>query len=55
MKKLAKAMAEFQTYIEHNAAFIPNYGGRNHNGEVISSVAAESDVYQVISKRMVKQ
>ena len=54
-KKLAKAVAEFRTYIEHNAASIPNYGERYRNGEAISSAMAESTVNQVISKRMVKQ
>jgi hypothetical protein len=54
-RTLAKAAAEFQTYIEHNAASIPNYGERHRNGEAISSAVAESTVNQVISKRMVKK
>lgn len=53
--KLAKAAAEFHTYIANNAAAIPNYGERYRNGEAISSASAESAVNQVISKRMVKQ
>jgi hypothetical protein len=28
VQKLLKAVEEFQTYIEHNAGFIPNYGER---------------------------
>ena len=48
-------MAEFQTYIENNAASIPNYGERYRNGEAISSTVAESTVNQVISKRLVKR
>ena len=54
-KKLAKAVAEFQTYIETNATSIPNYGERYRNGEAISSAIAESTVNQVISRRMVKK
>jgi len=54
-RKLAKAAAEFRTYIENNAGSIPNYGERYRNGEAISSAVAESAVTQVISKRMVKQ
>ena len=54
-KKLGKAVAECQTYIEENAAFIPNYGERYRNGEAISSAIAESAVNQVISQRRVKQ
>lgn len=53
--KLAKAAAEFHTYIANNAAAIPNYGERYRHGEAISSASAESAVNQVISKRMVKQ
>ena len=54
-KKLAKAVTEFQTYIENNAAFIPNYGEKYRNGEAISSAVAESTVNQVVSRRMVKK
>jgi hypothetical protein len=54
-KKLAKAVTEFQTYIENNGAFIPNYGERYRNGEAISSAIAESTVNQVVSRRMVKK
>ena len=54
-KKLAKAMTEFQTYIENNGAFILNYGERYRNGEAISSAMAESTVNQVVRRRIVKQ
>ncbi len=54
-KKLVKAVTEFQTYIENNAAFIPNYGEKYRNGETISSAIAESTVNQVVSRRMVKK
>ena len=49
------AAAEFHTYIENNAAAIPNYGERYRNGEAISSASAESAISQVISKPMAKQ
>jgi hypothetical protein len=54
-KKLAKALAEFHTYIENNQGAIPNYGERYRNGEAISSATAESTVNQVVSRRMVKK
>ncbi|MBV8886437.1 MAG: ISKra4 family transposase, partial [Chroococcidiopsidaceae cyanobacterium CP_BM_RX_35] len=52
--KLLKTLQEFQTYIENNASFIPNYGERYRYGETISTAFVESTVNQVISKRMVK-
>ena len=53
--KLAKSVAEFQTYITANESFIPNYGDRHRYGEVISTAFVESTVNQVISKRFVKK
>jgi hypothetical protein len=53
--KLTKKVAEFYGYITANEAFIPNYGDRHHDGEVISPALAESTVNQVMSKRLVKQ
>ena len=53
--KLLKTVEEFQTYIEKNAGFIPNYGERWRYGERISTAFVESTVNQVISKRMVKR
>jgi hypothetical protein len=55
IRKLLKAVEEFQTYIEKNAGFIPNYGERWRYGERISTAFVESTVNQVISKRMVKK
>src|SRR5882724_3744524 len=55
VRKLWKAVEEFQTYIEHNAGFIPNYGERWRYGERISTAFVESTVNQVISNRMVKR
>jgi hypothetical protein len=54
-RKLARRVAEFQTYITANENFIPNYGDRYRYGEVISTAFVESTVNQVISKRMVKK
>jgi hypothetical protein len=55
VRKLLKTVEEFQTYIENNAGFIPNYGERWRYGERISTGFVESTVNQVISKRMVKK
>jgi hypothetical protein len=54
-RKLLKAVEEFSTYIQRNRGFIPNYGERYRNGELISSGFVESTVNQVVSKRMVKK
>jgi len=53
-RKLLKQIEDLQTYVEHNQAFIPNYGERYRNGERIASGFVESAVNQVVSKRMVK-
>jgi hypothetical protein len=53
--KLLKALNEFHTYIQANEPFIPNYGERWRNGEIIASSFVESAVNQVVSKRMVKK
>lgn len=54
-RKIAKVLGEFQTYISNNEEFIPNFGERRRNGEMISTAFVESTVNQVISKRMVKK
>jgi hypothetical protein len=54
-QKLAKAVDEFQTYIEANESRIPNYGERWRNDEIIASAFVESAVNEVVSKRMVKR
>jgi len=54
-RKLYKALAEFEHYIEANASWIPNYGERHRVGGAISNAFVESAVNQVISKRMVKK
>jgi hypothetical protein len=55
VRKLLHAMEDFQTYVEHHAGSIPNYGECWRYGERISTAFAESAVNQVISKRMVKR
>jgi hypothetical protein len=55
IQKLWRYLEDFETYITRNEAFIPNFGDRWHNGEVISSGFVESTVNQVISKRFVKK
>ncbi len=55
VRKLLKTVEEFQTYVERNAGFIPNYGERWRSGERISTAFVEPTVNQVISKRMVKK
>ena len=50
--KLLNTSREFQTYIENNASFIPNYGERWRYGETISTAFVESTVNQVISKQL---
>ena len=54
-QKLAKAIAEFHTYITANQQFIPNYGERWRNEDTLSSALVESAVNEVVSKRMVKK
>ena len=54
-RKLLKAVVEFGGYLRANGAWMPNYGERHRNGEVISSAFVESAVNQVVSRRMVKK
>ncbi|MGH9827512.1 MAG: hypothetical protein ACREDR_30160 [Blastocatellia bacterium] len=55
VRKLLKAVKEFDHYIEANASFIPNYGDRYRHGETISTAFVESTVNFVVSKRIVKK
>jgi hypothetical protein len=41
-EKLAAGLAEFEMYIRNNREFIPNFGERYRQGEMISTVFAES-------------
>jgi hypothetical protein len=54
-RKLLRALREFDGYLRANGAWIPNYGERHRNGEMISSAFVESTINQVVSKRMVKR
>lgn len=55
MRKLRRAIGEFQTYISTNSASLINYGERHRSGERISSAFAEATVNTVISKRFAKK
>jgi hypothetical protein len=54
-QKLLKGVEDLHTYVEHNNAFLPNYGERYRNGEKIASGFVESAINQAVSKRMVKK
>lgn len=53
--KVANGLADFQTYIKNNEAFIPNFGDRRRQGERISTGFVESTINQVVSRRFVKK
>jgi hypothetical protein len=55
LKKLARALEEFLTYVDSNAAGIVNYGERYRCGERISTGFVESTINQVVAKRFVKK
>jgi len=55
LKKLERAIAEFNTYIVSNAEGIVNYGERYRCGERISTGFVESTINQVVAKRFVKR
>jgi hypothetical protein len=55
LKKLARALEEFGTYIDNNASGIVNYGERHRCGERISTGFVESTVNQLVAKRFVKK
>jgi hypothetical protein len=55
LKKLARALEEFATYIDNNASGIVNYGERHRCGERISTGFAESTINQLVAKRFVKK
>ena len=54
-EKTRVTLQEFQTYIESNQQWIPNYGELWRAGETISTAFVESAVDQVLSKRFVKK
>jgi hypothetical protein len=55
VRRMEKYLSEFVTYIENNRAFIPDYGERYRNGDVISTAFVESTVNEVVSRRFVKK
>lgn len=55
MKSLTKLVAELQTYVEQNSAFIVDYSERRRYGERVSTGFVESAVNQVLAKRLVKR
>jgi hypothetical protein len=52
--KLLKAVEEFQTRIESNSRFIPNFGECYRHGEWVSAGFVESTVNPVVSIRFCK-
>lgn len=53
--KLERGVTEFDTYIRNNQQFIPNFGERYRQGDIISTAFVESTINQVVSKRFVKK
>jgi len=54
-RKVIDGLTEFETYIRNNCGFIPNFGERYRNGEMISTAFVESTINQVVSRRFVKK
>ena len=54
-KKLGESVSEFQTYIDNNREFLPNFGERYRQGETITTSFVESTINQVVSRRFVKK
>jgi hypothetical protein len=52
---LARAVNEFQRYIDRNAHIIPDYGARWRAGQVISTAFIESLVNALLAKRFSKK
>jgi hypothetical protein len=52
---LARAVSEFQRYIDRNAYIIPDYGARWRAGQVISTAFIESLVNSLLAKRFSKK
>src|SRR3954469_870548 len=55
LPRFAKAAAGLVTYIDNNAAAIPDYGERRRYAEPISTAFAESTVNLVVGKRFAKK
>lgn len=54
LKKLARTLEEFATYIDNNASGIVNYGERHRCGERISTGFVESTINQLIASDLSK-
>jgi hypothetical protein len=54
-RKVADGLSAFETYINNNREFIPNFGERRQQGETISTAFVESTINQVVSRRFVKK
>ena len=52
---LSRSVTEFDTDMRNNRAFIPNFGERYRQGDMISTTFVESTINQVVSKRFVKK
>ncbi len=55
LQRFAKAAAGLVTYIDNNAAAIPDYGERRRYAEPISTAFTESTVNLVVGKRFAKK
>src|SRR3954449_9465948 len=55
LPRFAKAAAGLVTYIDNNAAAIPDYGERRRSAEPISTAFAEATVNLVVGKRFAKK
>jgi hypothetical protein len=54
-RALARAVADFQRYVERNSHMIPDYGARWRAGQTISTAFIESVVNRLLSKRFAKK
>jgi hypothetical protein len=55
LQRFAKAAAGLATYIDNNAAAIPDYGERRRSAEPISTAFVEATVNLVVGKRFAKK
>ena len=55
LQRFAKAAAGLVTYLDNNAAAIPDYGERRRHAEPISTAFVESTVNLVVGKRFAKK
>jgi hypothetical protein len=53
--KIDVAVGEFRHIHSPNQEFIPNFGERRRQGEIISTAFVESTINQVVSRRFVKK